>query len=220
MTRESCRSRRTRRCVRSPSAWSSTGSRRAGLRATTAPSSASSPRRTSSARSAGFGCATAVRSPGSSTDPMSPRCARRRAHGRRGDDLSAAYDEPVADGRRGRPSHARPACQPLAGSRRRAPRRHRHSRRPRPRVQATRRRDRARDHRGGDRRQPLGLARRRARSTCSTARYAPRPCPGSQRRQLLVRFISTVPGVVGVSSELTWKTDDVAHPSPRHVATG
>lgn len=38
--------------------------------------------------------------------------------------------------------------------------------------------------------------------------------------QLLVRFISTVPGVVGVSSELTWKTDDVAHPSPRHAATG
>ena len=38
--------------------------------------------------------------------------------------------------------------------------------------------------------------------------------------KLLVRFISTVPGVVGVSSELTWKTDDVAHPSPRHAATG
>jgi CBS domain-containing protein len=37
---------------------------------------------------------------------------------------------------------------------------------------------------------------------------------------LLIRFISTVPGVVGVSSELTWKTDDIAHPSPRHAATG
>jgi CBS domain-containing protein len=38
--------------------------------------------------------------------------------------------------------------------------------------------------------------------------------------QLLVRFVSTVPGVVGVSSELTWTTDDVTHPSPRHAATG
>jgi CBS domain-containing protein len=37
---------------------------------------------------------------------------------------------------------------------------------------------------------------------------------------LLVRFISTVPGVVGVRSELTWKTDDVAEPSPRHPVTG
>ena len=38
--------------------------------------------------------------------------------------------------------------------------------------------------------------------------------------QLLVRFVSMVPGVVGVSSELTWRTDDIAHPSPRHAATG
>jgi CBS domain-containing protein len=38
--------------------------------------------------------------------------------------------------------------------------------------------------------------------------------------QLLVRFVSMVPGVVGVSSELTWRTDDIAHPSPPHAATG
>jgi CBS domain-containing protein len=37
---------------------------------------------------------------------------------------------------------------------------------------------------------------------------------------LLVAFVSTVPGVVGVRSELTWDTDDVTHPSHRNVATG
>jgi CBS domain-containing protein len=37
---------------------------------------------------------------------------------------------------------------------------------------------------------------------------------------LLVAFVSTVPGVVGVRSELTWETDDVAHPAPRNVPTG
>jgi CBS domain-containing protein len=37
---------------------------------------------------------------------------------------------------------------------------------------------------------------------------------------LLVAFVSTVPGVVGVRSELEWDTDDVAHPSPRNLATG
>jgi hypothetical protein len=37
---------------------------------------------------------------------------------------------------------------------------------------------------------------------------------------LLVGFISTVPGVVGVQSKLTWDTDDVAHPLPRNLATG
>jgi CBS domain-containing protein len=37
---------------------------------------------------------------------------------------------------------------------------------------------------------------------------------------LLVRFVSTVPGVVGVRSELTWKTDDVTEPSPRHTVSG
>jgi len=37
---------------------------------------------------------------------------------------------------------------------------------------------------------------------------------------VLVAFVSTVPGVVGVRSELTWDTDDVTHPPPRSVATG
>jgi CBS domain-containing protein len=37
---------------------------------------------------------------------------------------------------------------------------------------------------------------------------------------LLVAFVSTVPGVVGVRSELVWETDDVAHPPPRNIATG
>lgn len=37
---------------------------------------------------------------------------------------------------------------------------------------------------------------------------------------LLVAFVSTVPGVVGVRSELAWDTDDVTHPLPRNVATG
>jgi CBS domain-containing protein len=37
---------------------------------------------------------------------------------------------------------------------------------------------------------------------------------------LLVRFVSAVPGVVGVQTELTWKTDDIAEPSPRHPVTG
>jgi CBS domain-containing protein len=37
---------------------------------------------------------------------------------------------------------------------------------------------------------------------------------------LLVGSVSTVPGVVGVRSELTWDTDDVTHPSPRNLATG
>lgn len=37
---------------------------------------------------------------------------------------------------------------------------------------------------------------------------------------LLIRFVSTVPGVVGVRSELTWKTDDVTERSPRHTVSG
>jgi CBS domain-containing protein len=37
---------------------------------------------------------------------------------------------------------------------------------------------------------------------------------------LLVAFVSTVPGVVGVRSELVWETDDVAHLLPRNVPTG
>ena len=37
---------------------------------------------------------------------------------------------------------------------------------------------------------------------------------------LLVAFVSTVPGVVTVRSDLAWDTDDVTHPLPRNVATG
>jgi CBS domain-containing protein len=38
--------------------------------------------------------------------------------------------------------------------------------------------------------------------------------------RLLVAFVSTVPGVVDVRSELTWDKDDITHPSPRNLATG
>jgi CBS domain-containing protein len=38
--------------------------------------------------------------------------------------------------------------------------------------------------------------------------------------ELLARFVSTVPGVVGVRSELAWVKDDVARPMPRHAPTG
>jgi CBS domain-containing protein len=37
---------------------------------------------------------------------------------------------------------------------------------------------------------------------------------------LLAAFVSTVPGVTAVRSELEWDTDDTAHPSPRNLATG
>jgi CBS domain-containing protein len=37
---------------------------------------------------------------------------------------------------------------------------------------------------------------------------------------LLLAFVSTVPGVVGVRSELEWRQDDVANPLPRNLATG